>query len=224
MAKKLLSLICTISLVLTLGACSSSVGESSNAETTSQTSADTDIEETTSQTMSSSQESTDTTATDTGTGVLVVVFSVTGHTKDIAAKIAAIEGADIYEIVPAVPYTDNDINYGDDSSRTSIEQNDPTIRPEIGSEKIDISKYSKIYVGYPIWWGQEPRIMDTFVETYDFGNATVIPFCTSGSSGIGNSGTNLAANAGSGNWLEGKRFASGTSEDEVKAWIEGMNI
>lgn len=151
--------------------------------------------------------------------VLVAYFSVTGHTKAVAEKIASVTNADLYEIRPAIAYTDADINYGDSDSRTSKEQNDSSVRPEIGSEPIALEDYDTVYIGYPIWWGEEPRIMDTFVERYDFGDITVIPFCTSGSSGIGNSGNNLSANAGSGHWLEGKRFDSAVSESDISAWI-----
>ena len=155
-------------------------------------------------------------------GTLVVYFSVTGNTKSVAEKIASVTGADIYEIKAALEYTDEDINYNDSDSRTSKEQNDSSARPEIGSEEISLDGYSTIYIGYPIWWGEEPRIMDTFVESYNFDGITVIPFCTSGSSGIGRSGQNLADNAGSGNWIEGKRFGGGASEDEIRSWIEGL--
>ena len=96
------------------------------------------------------------------------------------------------------------------------------MRPQIGSDPIDISCYNRIYIGYPIWWGQEPRILDTFVESYDFADITVIPFCTSGSSGIGQSGSNLEAASGSGTWIEGMRFPADASEDDVSAWIEGI--
>ena len=158
----------------------------------------------------------------TGSDVLVVVFSATGTTKGVAEKIAAIEGADLYEIVASEPYSDDDLNWNDSNSRTTKEQNDSSVRPGIASETINLSGYSKIYVGYPIWWGEEPRIMDTFVESYDFGNITMIPFCTSSSSGIGRSGKNLADNAGSGNWLDGARFGGSVSEDDLRSWTSGL--
>ena len=158
----------------------------------------------------------------TGSNVLVAVFSATGTTKGVAEKIASIESADLYEIIPAEPYSAADLNWNDSNSRTTKEQNDPKVRPEIASETIDLSDYSRIYVGYPIWWGEEPRIMDTFVESYNFEDATVIPFCTSGSSGIGKSGTTLADLSGTGNWLEGKRFDGGVSEDDLREWIDGL--
>ena len=162
--------------------------------------------------------------TESGADTLVVVFSCTGTTKGVADRIADVTDADLYEIVPAVPYTDDDRDWNDENSRCTVEQNDPDVRPEIGSDPIDLEGYEVIFVGYPIWFGEEPRIMDTFVESCDFGDATVIPFCTSGSSDIGSSGTNLAANAGSGNWLEGKRFDGDVSEDELIEWIESLGL
>ncbi len=155
-------------------------------------------------------------------GVLVVYFSATGTTKGVAEKIAGITGADTYEIKAAQEYTDADLNWNDSNSRSTKEQNDSSVRPEIGSDAISLDGYSTVYIGYPIWWGEEPRIMDTFVESYNFDGITLIPFCTSGGSGIGRSGQNLADNAGSGTWLEGKRFGGGVSEDELRSWIDGL--
>lgn len=173
-----------------------------------------------------SQPVADTTETDTssdGENVLVVYFSATGTTEDIAKKIATITGADIYEIRAEQEYTDDDLNWHDSSSRTSIEQNDNSVRPAIGSDTISLDGYTTIYIGYPIWWGEEPRIMDTFVESYDFDGITMIPFCTSSSSGIGRSGKNLEENAGSGKWLDGKRFGAGATETEISRWIDSLN-
>ncbi len=155
-------------------------------------------------------------------GILVVYFSATGTTKGVAEKIASVTGADTYEIKAAQEYSDADLNWNDSNSRSTKEQNDSSVRPEIGSEAVSLDGYSTIYIGYPIWWGEESRIMDTFVESYNFDGITMIPFCTSGSSGIGRSGQNLADNAGSGSWLEGKRFGAGASEDDIRSWIEGL--
>ena len=154
--------------------------------------------------------------------VLVVYFSATGNTKAVAEKIAAITDADIYEIRAAVEYTEADLNWNDSDSRTTHEQDDPSVRPEIGSDPVSVEGYSTIYIGYPIWWGEEPRIMDTFVESLSFDGIRMIPFCTSGSSGMGRSGKNLAENAGSGDWQDGKRFGAGASEDEIRSWIDSM--
>ncbi len=154
--------------------------------------------------------------------VLVVVFSATGTTKGVAEKIAAIENADLYEIKASQEYTAADLNWNDSNSRSTKEQNDRSSRPGIGSERISLEGYEKIYIGFPIWWGEEPRIMDTFVESYDFDGITMIPFCTSASSGIGRSGKNLADNAKSGTWFEGKRFSGSVSESELRSWIDGL--
>ena len=159
---------------------------------------------------------------DTGNDVLVAYFSATGTTKGVAEKIAAITNADMYEIIPAEPYTDEDLDYNDDTSRTSIEMNDPDARPEIGSDAISLERYTVVYIGYPIWWGDGPRIMNTFVESYHFDGITVIPFCTSGGSGIGESGSDLAEQAGSGNWLAGQRFSGSVSDEELQSWIDGL--
>ena len=155
-------------------------------------------------------------------GTLVVYFSATGTTKGVAEKIAGITGADTYEIKAAQEYTDADLNWNDSNSRSTKEQNDSSVRPEIGSDAISLDGYTTIYIGYPIWWGEEPRIMDTFVESYSFDGITMIPFCTSGSSGIGRSGQDLADNAGTGTWLDGMRFGAGASEDEIRSWIDGL--
>ena len=156
---------------------------------------------------------------------LVIYFSATGTTKGVAEKIASVTGADLYEIVPKEPYTDSDLNYNDSGTRATREQNDPDARPAFETIDLDIANnYSTIFLGFPIWWGQEPRIMDTFVESYDFSGITVIPFCTSGSSGIGNSSRNLSEKAGSGRWLDGNRFSGSVSEDELKNWIAELDI
>ena len=157
-----------------------------------------------------------------GKSVLVVFFSVTGTTRSVAEKIAAIENADIYEIKAAQEYTSADLNWHDNQSRTTKEQNDRKVRPAIGSEDVSLKGYTKIYIGFPIWWGEEPRIMDTFAEKYSFAGITVIPFCTSSSSGIGRSGKNLEENAGTGTWLEGRRFSGSVSEADLRSWIEGL--
>ncbi len=154
--------------------------------------------------------------------VLVAYFSATGSTKEVAKKIAAITDADIYEIVPAQAYSSEDLDYNDDDSRTSIEMNDPEARPKIGSEAISLEGYSTLYLGFPIWWGGAPRILSTFVESYDFDGITVVPFCTSGGSGIGQSGDDLARQAGNGVWQAGQRFGADASEAEVQEWIEGL--
>lgn len=210
MRKKLLVLL-ALCLIVVLTACSGGRSEeAAETENTAETAAEEQTEAPESDSSSSGKET------------LVVYFSATGTTKGVAEKIASITGADIYEIKAAQEYSDADLDWHDDGSRSTREQNDASARPEIGSDTVSMDGYKTIYIGYPIWWGEEPRIMDTFVESYDFDGITMIPFCTSGGSGIGRSGQNLADNAGSGNWLEGDRLESSISEDELKAWIEGL--
>ena len=154
--------------------------------------------------------------------VLVVFFSETGTTRDIAEKIASVTGGGLYEIKAAQEYTEEDLDWHDNESRTTKEQNDPSVRPEISSDPVSLTGYDTVYLGYPIWWGQEPRILDTFAESNDFTDLTVIPFCTSASSGIGASSKNLAALAGTGNWLDGQRFSAGTSAADIESWISSL--
>lgn len=154
---------------------------------------------------------------------LVVYFSATGTTNGVAERIASVTNADLYEIIPAEPYSSDDLDWHDSNSRTSIEMNDLSARPEIASETLSLDSYSTVYIGYPIWWGDAPRIMSTFVESYDFDNITVIPFCTSGGSGIGRSGDNLKDLANGGNWLSGDRLDANISESEIQDWINNLN-
>ena len=155
-------------------------------------------------------------------GILVAYFSATGTTKGVAERLASAVGGDLYEIVPAEPYSDADLNWNDRESRSTKEQNDKSARPGIASDTIDLSGYTTIYVGFPIWWGEEPRILDTFVESYDFSGKTMIPFCTSSSSGIGSSGRNLEQLTSGATWLDGARFGGSVSEDELRAWADGL--
>ena len=190
--------------------------ESAPAEEASDTEAESSEESVPEETSSESED------TAAHSEVLVAYFSATGTTKGVAEKIAQITGADLYEIVPAVPYSEEDLNWSDNSSRSTQEQNDKSARPEIGSEDISLEGYTTVYLGFPIWWGEEPRILDTFVEKYSFEGITVIPFCTSSSSGIGHSGPNMEALAGSGTWLQGERFGGSVSEADLRSWIEGQ--
>ena len=158
-----------------------------------------------------------------GADTIVVYFSATGATKGVAERIANATGADIFELIPAEPYSDADLDWNDRNSRTTIEMNDPDVRPAIANDTIDLDGYTTVYIGYPIWWGDAPRMMSTFVEAHSFDGKTVIPFCTSGGSGIGRSGENLASQAGSGNWLAGKRLDAGISESEIQDWISSLS-
>ncbi len=216
--RRMLSVFLVVCIIVGLTACSSGNVEKAADETAEETAESTTEEE---QPKETTEESTAESAEEGG-DTLVVYFSATETTKGVAEKIASVTGADIYEIKAAQEYTDADLNWHDDNSRTTHEQNEPASRPEIGSEPVSLDGYTTIYIGYPIWWGEEPRILDTFVESYNFDGITMIPFCTSGGSGVGRSDQNLADNAGSGNWLEGERLSSSISEDELRSWIEGL--
>ncbi len=148
--------------------------------------------------------------------VLVAYFSCTNTTKGVAEKIAVSTGGTLYGITPAQAYTSADLDYGDRNSRSSREQNDSTARPEISGGVQNMDEYEIVFLGYPIWWGEAPKIIYTFLESYDFGGKTIIPFCTSGSSGIGSSATNLHSSAPNANWKSGARI-SGNNVDSLIA-------
>ncbi len=155
--------------------------------------------------------------------VLVAYFSCTNTTEAIAKHIEAETKGAHYEIVPEVPYTVDDLKYYT-GGRADKEQADPNARPAIGDEVEDMEKYDVIFLGYPIWHGEAPRIIYTFLESYDFSGKTIIPFCTSHSSGIGSSDTNLHWLAPNAEWVSGRRFSSGTSQDTVAEWIDSLDI
>lgn len=218
---KVSALVLMAVMLFALTACGAKTDNSSQSQTEQQSSAATEKQSSAS---SNEQSSATSKVADTSTNsgkTLVVYFSATGTTKGVAEKIAAATNADTYEILAAQTYTEADLNWNDKNSRTTKEQNDKSVRPEIGSDKVNLDGYSTIFIGYPIWWGEEPRIMDTFVESYDFSGKTMIPFCTSGGSGIGSSGTNLADNAKSGNWLEGERLSSSS---DIEGWVKGLKL
>jgi flavodoxin len=162
--------------------------------------------------------------TNTDTKVLVAYFSATNNTRPLAEYVADAAGADLYEITPAVPYTSADLNYNDSSTRATVEQNDASARPAISGSVENMADYDVVFIGYPIWWGQAPRIISTFLESYDLSSKTIIPFCTSGSSGIGSSATNLHSLAPNANWLAGQRFSSGTSRDTMANWVNSLGL
>lgn len=160
-----------------------------------------------------------------GKKVLVAYFSATNTTKGVAELIANGLSADIYEIVPKDPYTDADLNYHDNNSRSTIEMNDPSARPAISDSATNMEQYDIVFIGYPIWWGEAPRIVDTFMESYEFGGKTIVPFCTSGGSGIGSSATNLHSLCGDDViWLDGTRLRSSSSREDIVEWINNLGL
>ncbi len=152
--------------------------------------------------------------------VLVAYFSASGVTKKVAENLAKVAGADLFEIVPEQIYTEADLNWRDKGSRSSVEMNDRSCRPVISDRVEDISQYSHVFIGFPVWWYREPSIIDTFMESYDWSGITVIPFCTSGGSGLGDAGKNMQALGKGAKVIPGKRLSGSTSEAELKTWSD----
>lgn len=149
---------------------------------------------------------------------LVAYFSATGTTARAARRLAESVGADLYEIRPAVPYTRADLNWADSKSRSTLEAHDAACRPAIAGEPVDLSGYATVFVGFPIWWYVAPTIVNTFLEQYDLTGKTVVPFATSGGSGMGRTNAGLAPSCKGANLKEGKRFAANATETELAAW------
>ena len=168
----------------------------------------------------------DTTAESESGKILVVYYSASGTTKRVATAIADATGADLYEITPVEPYTSDDLNWTNSSSRISREHDDESLR-DIALTEItptDWDSYDTVLIGYPIWWGIAAWPVDNFVKGNDFTGKTVIPFCTSSSSGLGDSGNLLEEMAGTGDWQEGHRFSSGASDADAADWVASLNL
>ena len=149
---------------------------------------------------------------------LVAYFSASGTTAKVAKKMAEAIGADLFEIKPEKPYTGADLNWQNKNSRSSVEMNDRSSRPAIAVKAADMPQYDVVFVGFPVWWYREPSIIDTFMESYDFAGKTVIPFATSGGSGLGDSAANMQKLAKGAKVVNGKRFSGSASAEELKAW------
>ena len=214
-----------------LAGCSSNSEETSSTtqevETTAEAETEaesslTAAEETTSEETSVEEESTEGAEGKT----LVVYFSATGNTERVAEMIAETTGGDLFELELADPYTDEDLNYNDENSRVSQEYADESLRNvELVATTVEgFDEYENVFVGYPVWWRIAAWPVNTFIEANDFTGKTVIPFCTSASSGLGESGELLAELAGTGDWLEGMRFRSGASEEDVVTWVESLGL
>lgn len=213
--KKLATVVLSCLLMFCLVACSSGGSGSTSSADTSSSSVSSASDETSATTEESS--------TDLG-NVLVVYYSATGNTERVANSIAEATGGDLFEIEPTEPYTDDDLNWNDESSRVSREYEDESLRdvPLVNTTVDGWDDYDTVFIGYPIWWGIAAWPVDGFVEANDFSNKTVIPFATSASSGMGQSGELLADLAGTGDWQDGMRFSSGAGDDEVQEWVETL--
>lgn len=215
--RKLFTLLTCCLLVFGLSACSGSNSSQSKSDENKHSSADSSAE--------NSNANKSETPSVTGK-TLVVYYSASGNTEKVANYIKDALGADIFEIEPAQEYTTEDLRWSNSESRVSREHDDSSLRdvPLKTTSVENWDSYSTVFIGYPIWWGIAAWPVDNFIKNNDFAGKTVIPFATSTSSGMGNSGKNLENMAGSGNWQDGKRFSSGASESEVKAWVDGLNL
>ena len=224
--KKLTALLLSVVLVLSLAACGSA-NKPASSTTQPETSAPTE-QPTTEPSESSSTAPTESeleTQPETGK-TLVVYYSASGNTERVAKDIAEAAGADLFEIVPTEVYTSDDLDWTNPDSRVSREHDDESLRdvPLTTTEVPDWDSYDTVFIGYPIWWGIAAWPVDTFVKNNDFTGKTVIPFATSSSSGMGQSGSLLADMAGTGEWQEGQRFSSGVSSDDVQSWVNGLGL
>ena len=219
--KKLTALLLSVVLVLSLAACGSA-NKPASSTTQPETSAPTEQPESSS---TAPAESEPETQPETGK-TLVVYYSASGNTERVAKDIAEAAGADLFEIVPTEVYTSEDLNWTNSDSRVSREHDDESLRdvPLTTTEVPDWDSYDTVFIGYPIWWGIAAWPVDTFVKNNDFTGKTVIPFATSSSSGMGQSGSLLADMAGTGEWQEGQRFSSGVSSDDVQSWVNVLGL
>ena len=219
--KKLTALLLSVVLVLGLAACGSA-NKPASSTTQPETSAPTEQPESSS---TAPAESEPETQPETGK-TLVVYYSASGNTERVAKDIAEAAGADLFEIVPTEVYTSDDLDWTNPDSRVSREHDDESLRdvPLTTTEVPDWDSYDTVFIGYPIWWGIAAWPVDTFVKNNDFTGKTVIPFATSSSSGMGQSGSLLADMAGTGEWQEGQRFSSGVSSDDVQSWVNGLGL
>ena len=210
--KKLTALLLSLALVLSLAACGSTTPEAPKDNT--QLPAETPTQE------PAAPEEPQTGKT------LVAYYSASGHTRQVAQAIADAAGADLFEVIPTEVYTSDDLNWRDTGSRVNREHEDESLRdvPLTGTAVENWDSYDTVFIGYPIWWGIAAWPVNGFVTANDFTGKTVIPFATSTSSGMGQSGTLLAELAGTGDWQEGQRFSSGASAEEVQTWLNGLNI
>lgn len=155
---------------------------------------------------------------------LVAYFSASGQTAKLAKTIAGVTGGDLFEIAPETAYTAADLDWMDKKSRSTIEMNAPKSRPAIAGQVADMVQYDTVFVGFPIWWYQAPRIIETFLESYDLSGKTIVPFCTSGGSGMGGEDILKAACSKDTKWLPGKRLSSCESAASVQKWVESLGL
>ncbi len=223
--KRLFSCLLAGAMALSLAACGGNDSAVNDQTAQDQTQEETVPPADTSTDTAAPEDSGGDTAADSG-NVLVVYYSATGNTETVANYIAEATGGDIFEITPAEPYTSDDLNWTDENSRVSREYADESLRDvELTTTQVENwDSYDTVFIGYPIWWGIAAWPVDGFVEANDFTGKTVIPFCTSSSSGLGESGDLLAELAASGDWQEGQRFRSSVSQEDVNEWVDSLGL
>lgn len=225
MMKKTMTLLLSFTMFLCLATCGNSADQTGNPSAEENDAGeDAQTENGTEDSAEAQDNDTQAEAETQGSKVLVAYFSATGTTKGVAEHIANGLNADIYEIIPEEPYTDADLDYSDNNSRSTIEMNDASSRPAISGSVENMEQYDVMFIGYPIWWGEAPRIVSTFVENYDFSGKTIVPFCTSGGSGVGSSATNLEVLTSGATWMEGRRLGGSDSQDTVMEWVNGLDL
>lgn len=220
--KKLMSILLSAVMLISLAAC----GGTPNAADPTPTPTSTPEQTAPTEPTTPAENENELTPDGAGGKTLVVYFSAQNHTEAVAQTIADHMDADIFELIPSQPYTEDDLNWRDDSSRVNAEHEDEALR-DIELESVtpdNWDNYDTVFVGYPIWWGIAAWPVNNFIENNDFTGKTVIPFCTSTSSGLGNSAELLAEMAGTGDWQNGQRFSSSVSSDDVTEWLDGLGL
>lgn len=227
--KKFAAFLLTLLMAISLVACAGNneSAETSSPDAASSVSEETFVPESETAQPGETEETEPVPETDTeveGAKILVAYFSATNTTEGVAGHISNGLNAELYEIAPEEPYTDADLNYNDDNSRSTLEMNDSSARPAISGSVENMEQYDIVFIGYPIWWGDAPRIVSTFMESYDFSGKTIVPFCTSGGSGIGSSDSNLEQLTSGATWLEGRRLNGSDSQDTVMEWVNSLGL
>ena len=215
--KKILSLLSAVLLIISFSACSQN-----NTNITAEPSSDPLVSATDNESSTQSENESKNQDTVNQNASAIVYFSATGTTKTVAETMSSVLNADLYEIVPAQPYSSDDLNYNNDSCRANLEMNDEDARPEIAKDLSAAENADAIYIGYPIWWGTAPKIIYTFLESYDLSGKAIYLFCTSGGSGVEQSVRYLQKEYPELNIISGRRFSAGTSAQDIQEWVSEL--
>ena len=231
--KKIAVVLLSLLMIIGLVACSGNAnqsGQPSSEGTSSKESTSSAVESTSSEdaenmeSTAPAESESETPATSQDSNILVAYFSATNTTEGVAEHIANGLNAELFEIVPEQPYTSADLDWNDNDSRSTIEMNDPTARPALSGPVENMDQYDVVLIGYPIWWSEAPRIISTFLESYDFSGKTIVPFCTSGGSGIDSSAADLEQLTSGAQWLEGRRLNGSDSQEKIMEWVNSLGL